>query len=59
VFAAGRRIRLTITCCDRDNASTPVCQPTPVVRVHWGGRCRSRLELPVVAAPLPDTEGDR
>jgi len=59
VFAAGRRVRVTITCCDRDNASTPVCQPPPVVRVHRGARCPSRLELPVMAAAFLDSKGDR
>ncbi len=48
VFCAGRRIRVTVTCCDRDNADTPVHQPPPVVRVHRRVPHSSYVELPVM-----------
>ncbi len=47
LFAAGSRVRVSITCCDRDNAATPVHEPPPVVRVHRGPRYPSRIVLPV------------
>jgi putative CocE/NonD family hydrolase len=59
VFAEGRRVRVTITCCDRDNASTPVHQPGPVVRVHRQARYPSRIDLPVMTADFLDSSRDR
>lgn len=48
IFRAGSRIRLSIACCDYDNARTPVIDPPPVVGIHRGPAHRSALELPVV-----------
>lgn len=50
VFAASRRLRLAVTCCDRDNAHVPERRPVPVVRVHHGPAHPSRLVLPVAPA---------
>lgn len=44
LFRAGHRLRIAVTCCDRDNASTPVHQPPPVVQLH----SPSFIELPVI-----------
>jgi hypothetical protein len=49
VFPAGRRIRLTLTCADRDNALTPVLAGPPTLHVHRDAAHPSRLVLPVVA----------
>ncbi len=48
VFVAGRRLRISVTCCDRDNAQVPRRDPVPVVRVHRGPGHPSRVVLPVV-----------
>lgn len=48
VFAAGHRIRVTITCADRDNALTPTQASPPRVRLHRSPAHPSRLVLPVV-----------
>ncbi|MEU6237482.1 CocE/NonD family hydrolase, partial [Kitasatospora sp. NPDC047058] len=47
-FAAGRRLRISITCCDRDNASVEEHTPAPVVTLHRGPRHPSRVVLPVL-----------
>ncbi|UYQ60930.1 CocE/NonD family hydrolase [Streptomyces peucetius] len=47
-FSAGRRLRVSITCCDRDNARVEEITPAPVVTVHRGARHPSRVVLPVV-----------
>jgi putative CocE/NonD family hydrolase len=48
VFDAGQRIRLTITCADKDNAETPALDPAPTVTVYRDGKRPSRITLPVV-----------
>lgn len=48
VFPAGSRIRITLTGCDRDNASTPAQYPPPVLTVLRHGRYASRVDLPVL-----------
>jgi putative CocE/NonD family hydrolase len=48
VFAAGRRVRISVTGCDRDNAHTTELVPAPVVRVHRSPRHPSRVVLPVM-----------
>jgi putative CocE/NonD family hydrolase len=48
IFDAGHRIRLTITCADKDNAETEAVSPAPTVTVYRDGQRRSRLILPVV-----------
>ncbi|MFH8349510.1 CocE/NonD family hydrolase [Streptomyces sp. NPDC018045] len=47
-FAAGRRLRISVTCCDRDNAHVEEITPAPVVRIHRGPRYPSRVVLPVL-----------
>jgi hypothetical protein len=50
VFKAGNRIRLTITCADKDNAATPVLDPSPSVTVFRDAVRASFLSLPVVSS---------
>ncbi|WP_328883245.1 CocE/NonD family hydrolase [Streptomyces sp. NBC_00299] len=50
VFAPGHRLRIAVTCCDRDNAETRVHHPPPVVQIHRRGAHASFVDLPV----LPD-----
>jgi putative CocE/NonD family hydrolase len=47
VFNAGNRIRLTVTCADRDNAETTPVTPAPTVSVYRDKDRDSRLVLPV------------
>ncbi|MFJ9109276.1 CocE/NonD family hydrolase [Streptomyces sp. NPDC102283] len=47
-FSAGRRLRISITCCDSDNAHVEEDIPAPVITVHRGARHASRVVLPVV-----------
>ncbi len=53
VVRAGRRVRLTIAGCDRDNAETVITTSPPELVVHHGPNFPSRVVLPVVA-----TEGN-
>lgn len=59
VFNAGHRIRITITCADKDNASTPVLSPPPVVTVYRNKIRPSYIKLPIMdqeAAPEVDLD---
>jgi putative CocE/NonD family hydrolase len=48
VFNAGSRIRIAVTCADRDNAATPEVSPPPTVKVYRSAEHASRIVLPVV-----------
>jgi putative CocE/NonD family hydrolase len=48
VFDAGHRIRVTITCADRDNALTPELSTVPVVTVFCGSEYASFIILPII-----------
>lgn len=48
VFRAGHRIRVTITCADKDTFATPVLDPVPVVGVLRSPAHASRIVLPVI-----------
>ncbi len=50
VFDAGNRIRLTITCADKDNAETRPATPPPAITIYRDSSRSSRIVLPVVAA---------
>ncbi|WP_437785442.1 CocE/NonD family hydrolase [Sorangium sp. So ce1097] len=50
-FAQGSRIRLTVTCADRDNAETPAMAEPPLVDLLRSRTFASSIVLPVVAAP--------
>ena len=48
VFNAGHRIRVTITCADKDNAEVRYCdRPTPVVSLYRNSKYPSCISLPV------------
>jgi len=55
VFNAGHRIRITLTCADRDNASTPELSPPPTVTVFRNTEHASFISLPVISAE-PEAE---
>ena len=50
VFKTGNRIRLTVTCADKDNAATPVLDPPPSVTVYRDAARASYVSLPVVSS---------
>ncbi len=47
VFVAGNRIRITITCADKDNAYTPAVVPAPTVRLYRNASVPSYVKLPI------------
>jgi uncharacterized protein len=57
VFRAGHRIRVTVTGADRDNASTPVRQPAPIVTVYRQAGFASYLDLPLTGVLRTAGEG--
>lgn len=50
VFNAGHRIRLTITCADKDNAATLELSPPPAVTVYRNREHPSYVILPIIDA---------
>jgi hypothetical protein len=50
VFNAGHRMRITLTCADKDNASTPELSPPPTVTVFRNTEHASFISLPVISA---------
>ena len=48
MFVTGNRIRITITCADKDNASTPIKMPAPTVHLYRNTKFTSYVELPIV-----------
>jgi len=58
IFNAGHRIRITITCADKDNAATPVLSPPPTVRVYRNKAQASYVLLPVKGAQPAEEEAD-
>jgi putative CocE/NonD family hydrolase len=49
-FAAGKCIRITITCADSDNFDTPVINPAPKLRLLRDSNHPSFIQLPVARA---------
>ena len=59
VFNAGNRIRITITCADKDNAQTPELSPPPTISVFRNSQQASYIMLPVIdTIPGPVTEDE-
>ena len=59
VFNAGHRMRITITCADKDNAMTPELTPPPTVTVYRNSQLGSYVRLPVIeAAAEPPVEDE-
>lgn len=50
IFEAGNRIRVTITCADKDNTLTPRLAPQPKVSVYRNTHHPSHITLPVIPA---------
>jgi uncharacterized protein len=46
---AADRVRVTVTCADRDTFATPVLSPPPTVSVFCDGQHRSRITLPTIS----------
>jgi len=51
VFDAGHRIRVTITCADKDNALTPQLDPPPTIHLYRGADHASYIVLPIIPSP--------
>jgi putative CocE/NonD family hydrolase len=51
LFEAGNRIRVTVTCADRDNARSPALSPPPTVSLYRTAKYSSHLILPVIPTP--------
>jgi len=50
IFNTGHRIRITITCADKDNALTPELSPPPTITLVRNREQASHVVLPVVGA---------
>ena len=50
IFNSGHRIRVAITCADKDNALTPELSPPPTVTLYRSKNQASHVVLPVVGA---------
>jgi putative CocE/NonD family hydrolase len=50
LFEAGHRMRLSITCADRDNNQTPRADPAPEVTIYRDAERLSRIVLPIYKA---------
>lgn len=48
IFAAGHRIRVTITNTDKDNALTPELSPPPLVSIYCNSNYASYITLPII-----------
>ena len=49
IFRPGHRIRVTITCADKDTFATPLLDPAPVISMLRGAAHASRIVLPVIS----------
>jgi uncharacterized protein len=57
IFDAGHRLRVTITCADKDNLETPELLPAPTVNVYRDTEYASYIVVPVIPRdPGPDDE---
>ena len=57
LFETGNRIRITITCADKDNALTPEITPPPQVSMYRNAELSSYISLPIVTGG-PDEEAE-
>lgn len=56
IFDKGHRIRLTITCADKDNALTPEISPPPSVTIFLNANYSSYISLPVIQTTSETTQ---
>jgi len=54
VFDAGHRIRVTITCADKDTALTPQLDPPPTVHLYRKAGHASYIVLPIIPKGVKD-----
>jgi putative CocE/NonD family hydrolase len=57
IFDRGHRIRVTITCADKDTALTPELSPPPTVSIYRNENFASYISLPII--PQVEKEGQR
>lgn len=48
IFKKGHRLRVTVTCADKDNTLTPEINPTPMVKIYRDALKASYIVLPVI-----------
>jgi putative CocE/NonD family hydrolase len=48
IFKKGHRVRVTITCADKDNTQTPEIKPAPTVKIYRDASKASYIVLPVI-----------
>jgi uncharacterized protein len=48
VVKAGRRLRVTVTGADNNNAETPILSPPPQMSIYYSPQLRSYVTLPVI-----------
>jgi putative CocE/NonD family hydrolase len=51
VFDVGHRMRVTITCADKDNALTPELNPPPTIHLYREANHTSYIVLPIIPNP--------
>ncbi|HET9910775.1 MAG TPA: CocE/NonD family hydrolase [Anaerolineales bacterium] len=51
IFDAGHRIRVTITCADKDTALTPQLDPPPTIHLYRDAEHASYIVLPIIPDP--------
>jgi putative CocE/NonD family hydrolase len=51
IFGVGHRIRVTITCADKDTALTPQLNPPPTVHIYRDADHASYIVLPIIPNP--------
>jgi putative CocE/NonD family hydrolase len=49
IFNAGHRLRITITCADKDNALTPELSPPPTVSLYRNANYASHITVPTIS----------
>jgi uncharacterized protein len=50
-FDVSHRIRVTITCVDKDTALTPELNPTPTIQLYHEADHASYIALPIIPNP--------
>ncbi|HST23403.1 MAG TPA: CocE/NonD family hydrolase, partial [Blastocatellia bacterium] len=56
VFNKGHKLRVTITCADRDNALTPELSPPPTIKIYMDSLHASYISLPVIPAEVGEKQ---
>lgn len=56
VFDVGHHIRVSITCADKGNTSTPVLSPSPTVNIYRNADYASHIVLPFIPTDPDEAE---